>query len=351
MTIEPPLPAPKTVPRAALIAGPTASGKSALAVALALALKDAGQDAIIINADASQVYADLAILSARPTNEEMAGIPHRLFGHIDGADDYSAARWAAEARAEIIAAHAGDALPIIVGGTGLYIRTLLHGIAPVPAIDETIRAAIRALPVREAYRRLRSADPHAAATLKPLDAARIARALEVVTSTGTPLHVWQEQREGGMGDALALSPAILLPPREWLRERCDIRLAAMFSGGAAEEVAALLTRNLDPDMPVMRAIGVRQLAATLALQHDRAPAQAGALAGGHNSSGQGSCLRRSTAEEALALAQAATRQYAKRQYTWFRHQLPEEWPRYEESLNHKIIDDLAIKLRQSLLTA
>lgn len=325
MTIEKPLPAPDQLPRAALIAGPTASGKSALAVALALSLKEAGKDTVIINADASQVYADIPILSAQPTAAERAGIPHRLLGHIDGADDYSAARWAAEARAEITAAHAAGAIPIIVGGTGLYIRTLLHGIAPVPAIDEAIRADIRALPVREAYRRLRSADPHAAATLKPLDVTRIARALEVVTSTGTPLNIWQERREGGMAGELALIPAILLPPRDWLRERCDIRLAAMFSGGAAEEVAALLARSLDPALPVMRAIGVRQLAA----------AQAGEISLG----------------DALTLAQAATRQYAKRQYTWFRHQLPEDWPRHEESLNHKTIDDLAIKLRKSLLTA
>ena len=325
MTIETPLPAHKDLPRAALIAGPTASGKSALAVALALSLKDTGQPAVIINADASQVYADLAILSARPTEAEMAGIPHRLFGHVDGAEEYNAARWAAEARAEIVAAHAAGAILILVGGTGLYIRTLLHGIAPVPAIDEGVRAEIRALPVREAYRRLRSADPHAAAALRPLDVTRIARALEVVIATGTPLHVWQQERAGGMAGDLVLTPAILLPPRDWLHERCNIRLAAMFSGGAQDEVAALLTRNLDPDLPVMRAIGVRQLAAV----------QAGEM----------------TMLDALALAQAATRQYAKRQYTWFRGQTPADWPRYEESLNHNNIDALAIKLRQSLLTA
>ena len=179
--------------------------------------------------------------------------------------------------------------------------------------------------MREAYRRLRSADPHAAAALKPLDVTRIARALEVVTSTGSPLHIWQERLEGGMTGELALTPAILLPPRDWLRERCDIRLAAMFSGGAADEVAALLARNLDPDLPVMRAIGVRQIAAAAAGEISMA--------------------------DALTLAQAATRQYAKRQYTWFRNQLAADWPRHEESLNHNNIDDLAIKLRQTLLTA
>ncbi len=296
-----------------------------MAVALALALRDAGQDAVIINADASQVYADIPILSAQPTEAERKGIPHRLFGHIDGAEDYSAARWAAEARAQIAAAPNAGAIPIIVGGTGLYIRTLLQGIAPVPAIDEAIRADIRALPVREAYRRLRSADPHAAASLKPLDVTRIARALEVVTSTGTPLHIWQERREGGMADALTITPLILLPPRDWLRERCDIRLAAMFSGGAADEVAALVARQLDPQLPVMRAIGVRQFAA----------AQAGEI----------------SLADALTLAQAATRQYAKRQYTWFRHQLPADWPRSEKSLNNNSIDNLVIKLRETVLTA
>jgi len=325
MTIVTPLSAPKNLSRAALIAGPTASGKSALAVALAKALIAGGQSAVVINADASQVYADLAILSARPTDAEMAGIPHRLFGHVDGAQDYSAARWAAEARAEIIAASTAGAIPIIVGGTGLYIRTLLHGIAPVPAIDEAIRAEVRAMPVHEAYRRLRSADPHATATLNRQDSTRIARALEVVTATGTPLHIWQERREGGMAGELALTPAILLPPRDWLRERCDIRLAAMFANGAADEVAALLTRTLNPDLPVMRAIGVRQLGAV----------QAGEI----------------SQSDALILAQAATRQYAKRQYTWFRHQLPADWSRHETSFNHAGVDNLAIKLRKSVLTA
>ncbi|MDX2208760.1 MAG: tRNA (adenosine(37)-N6)-dimethylallyltransferase MiaA [Sphingopyxis sp.] len=325
MTIATPLPAPDDRPRVALIAGPTASGKSALAVALACALRDAGREAVVINADASQVYADIPILSAQPTTAERKGIPHRLFGHVDGAQDYSAARWADEARGEIAAAHAAGAIAIIVGGTGLYIRTLLHGIAPVPAIDEAIRADIRAMPVHEAYRRLRSADPHAAAALNRQDSTRIARALEVVTSTGTPLHIWQERREGGMADALMLTPQILLPPRDWLRERCDIRLAAMFSNGAADEVATLVARQLDPQLPVMRAIGVRQLAA----------AQAG----------------ETSLADALTLAQAATRQYAKRQYTWFRHQLPDDWPRHGESLNHVGIDNLAIKLRDSVLTA
>lgn len=313
------------LPRAALIAGPTATGKSALAVALAKALNSAGHEAIVINADASQVYADLQILSARPTEEEMEGVPHKLFGHIDGATDYNAPTWASEARAAIDAAHAAGAIPIIVGGTGLYMRTLLHGIAPVPAIDEDIRAAVRAMPVHEAYRRLQSADPVASARLKRQDTTRIARALEVVTATGTPLHIWQEQRVGGMADHLSLIPQILLPPRDWLRERCDLRLAAMFARGAAGEVRLLLARNLHPDLPVMRAIGVRQLAQV----------ESGEIG----------------TADALNLAQAATRQYVKRQTTWFKNQFPADWPRWIETLNHITIDNLAIKLRDRLLTA
>lgn len=314
-------------PRIALIAGPTASGKSALAVALAHKLRDAGAHAVIINADASQVYADIPILSARPSASEMAGIPHRLFGHVDGAEDYSAARWVAEASAEIAAASAAGGIAILVGGTGMYLSTLLDGIAPVPPIDEGVRSRVRALSVADAYARLQSADPHAATRLKPQDKSRIARALEVVEATGTPLHYWQQQREGGIADQIALSPLLLLPPRDWLRDRCDARLAAMFASGAIAEVRALLDRRLSPDLPVMRAIGVREIAALLA--DDDAAKET---------------------EAPLALAQAATRQYAKRQYTWFRNQFPTDWPRWTETLNHDRIDELAIKLRQSLLT-
>ncbi len=345
-------------PPVLLIAGPTASGKSALAIATAQALRAVGQQAVIINADASQVYADIPILSAQPTASEMAGIPHRLFGHVDGAEAYNAARWAGAAHAEIRAAHAAGAIPILVGGTGLYLTTLLNGIAPIPAIDEGVRSAIRALPVAEAYARLQAADPQAAARLKPQDKTRIARALEVVTATGTPLHIWQARREGGVADQIALAPLLLLPSRDWLYHRCDQRLAAMIAGGALSEVQALLGRRLSPQLPVMRAIGVRQLADMLAAQASRAPAQAnraparaGALAGEHDPGGQDSGLCPNTVEEALARAQAATRQYAKRQYTWFRNQFPGDWPRQSESLNHTEIDNLAINLRDSVLTA
>lgn len=295
-----------------------------MAVALAKSLSGTGTDALVVNADASQVYADLAILSARPSPDEMEGVPHHLFGHVDGAEAHNAARWSDEARGVISHAHATGKVPILVGGTGLYLRTLLYGIAPVPGIDPDVRAVVRALPVVEAHAALAKADPEAAARLNPADTTRVARALEVVRSTGRTLAAWQEAREGGIADAITLVPLILLPPRDWLRDRCDTRLVQMFDGGAIEEVEALLNRHLDPDLPVMRAIGVPQIAAHLRGEIGRA--------------------------EALEQAQAATRQYAKRQFTWFRHQPPADWPRHEESLNNDNIKEFAIKLRYKLLT-
>lgn len=288
--------------RLALIAGPTASGKSDLAVRLALLARTRGQDAVVINADSAQVYADLRMLSARPTLTDMRDIPHRLFGAWDGAVACSAADWAHAARAEIAAAQAAGALPILVGGTGLYIRTLLDGIAPVPAIDPAVREAVRAMPVSETYAALLREDPERAASLNPNDTTRIARALEVVRSTGQTLAQWQTQREGGIGDRVSLAPLVLLPPRSWLYARCDARFAAMLDAGAANEVRALLARKLDPTLPVMRAIGVREIAGWLA----------GEI----------------THEAALAVGQQSTRNYAKRQFTWLRHQLAGHWPRW-----------------------
>lgn len=301
-------------PRVALIAGPTASGKSALAIALARAA-----NGVVINADASQVYADLQILSARPSPEEMAQAPHRLFGHIDGAEACTAARWAAEARAEISKAHDECRLPILVGGTGLYLRTLLDGIAPVPDIDPDIRATIRALPVAQAHAALTKEDPEAAARLAPADTSRVARALEVVRSTGKPLSEWQKHKSGGIGDRITLSPLILLPPRDWLIDRCDRRFGQMVDGGAGAEVEALLARNLSPDLPVMRAIGVPEIASWLS----------GEIA--H--------------ETMLERGRIATRQYAKRQYTWFSRQSPAHWPRETRQIDDKISAELAIKLQ------
>jgi tRNA dimethylallyltransferase len=297
------MPNDPSLPPVALIAGPTASGKSAIALALA-----EQADGVIINADASQVYADLSVLSARPSETEMARAPHRLFGHIDGATPCSAAEWAAQARLEVDAAHAAGRLPVLVGGTGLYIRTLLEGIAPVPDIAPSIRAAVRALPVAQAHAALSLEDAPAAARLNPADTSRVARALEVVRSTGRTLSDWQAKRVGGIGDRIALHPLILLPPREALIERCDARFLAMIESGAIAEVEALLARQLDPALPVMRAIGVAEIGAFLVGDIDH--------------------------ETMIARAQLATRRYAKRQRTWFLNQPPPEWSSF-----HHLIDD------------
>jgi tRNA dimethylallyltransferase len=308
----------KTLPPLALIAGPTASGKSALAMALADLTPS-----VIINADSMQVYRDLRVVTARPSKEDEMRVPHRLFGHIDGADACSAARWAAEARGAIAEAHQEGRLPILVGGTGLYIRTLLDGIAPVPGIDPDIRSAVRAMAVSEAHKALAGLDPEAAARLAPADTTRVARALEVVRSTGKPLAAWQAALEGGIAEQVELAPLLLLPPRDWLAARCDARFETMFAEGQ-DEVVALRARNLDPALPVMRAIGVREISAY-----------------------QTQKLHESDAKIAGKLA---TRQYAKRQYTWFRGKAPTSWPRHEEALSFAFVNELAIKLRDNCLT-
>ncbi|RDV07091.1 tRNA (adenosine(37)-N6)-dimethylallyltransferase MiaA [Sphingorhabdus pulchriflava] len=285
--------------RLALIAGPTASGKTALALRLAHS-----RPVTIINADSAQVYAHLPILSAQPSAEEMASAPHRLFGYLDGREACSAARWAQDAKHEVEIAWSEDRLPILVGGTGLYLRTLLDGIAPIPEIDPQVRSAVRALPTAEAYHALADTDANSAAVLSPNDDSRIKRALEVMRSTGKSVVEWRALREGGIGGDVELHPLILLPPRDWLHVRCDLRFAQMLERGAIDEVKALLALNLPADAPVTRAIGVPEITAMLRGEIDRG--------------------------EALARGQAATRQYAKRQYTWFRNQPPTNWPRYSE---------------------
>lgn len=254
----------------------------------------------IINADSAQVYRDLSILTARPSREEEEQAPHRLFGHVDGADTgYSAARWAAEARKAIDDTVAAGSLPILVGGTGLYLRTMLDGIAPVPEIDPAIRMEVRALPVADAHAALSREDPIAAARLNPADTTRVARALEVVRSTGRPLHAWQAKRQGGIGDRVTLAAVILLPDRDWLNARIERRFGDMLDEGLDEAAALLARPDLPADAPIRRAIGVPEAAALLDGRMTRAEAEAaGAL---------------------------ATRRYAKRQYTWFRHQSGPDW--------------------------
>jgi tRNA dimethylallyltransferase len=280
--------------RPILIAGPTASGKSGLA--LALAERHGGT---VINADSMQVYRELAILTARPTAEEEARAPHALYGFVSGAEAYSAGRYAADAAWAIAAARAAGRVPIIVGGTGLYFKALLEGLAPVPAADPEVRAFWRAeaarRPVTELHALLAARDPEMARRLMPTDRQRIVRALEVLESTGRSLVRWQ--REPGTpvlaeGETTRL---LLMPERQRQGPLIDARFDAMLAAGALEEVAGLLGRGFSSELPVMRALGVAPLAAHL---------------GG-----------RLGLQDAVAQAKADTRRYAKRQLTWLRRNM------------------------------
>ncbi len=262
---------------------------------------------MIVNADSAQIYRDLRVLSAAPTDEEVRQAEHRLYGVQDGALPCSAAEWAEMARREVTDVQANGRTPILVGGTGLYLRTLLYGIAPVPAIDPDVRTRLRATMVKDNRLKLRTLDPEAAARLNPGDSARINRALEVILSTGRTLAEWQKERSGGIAGDVELKALILLPPRKWLYARCDERFAHMIDQGAVSEVERLIARELNANLPVMRAIGVREISAYLHGQ--------------------------SSLDEAIADGQQATRRYAKRQFTWFAHQPPADWPRFQEALD------------------
>lgn len=271
----------------------------------------------IINADSAQIYRDLPILSAAPSAYDRDRADHRLYAVQDGALPCSAADWARMARAEIEQIHGQVRLPIVVGGTGLYLRTLLEGIAPVPPIDPEVRARVRRRSVEENRAELLGLDPEAAAKLGPSDSARITRALEVVVSTGRSLTHWQRKREGGIAAQIALRALILLPPRDWLYQRCDERFERMFTRGGLAEVEALLARRLNPNLPIMRAIGLREVAAFI----------------------RGDATR----EQAVAAGQQATRRYAKRQYTWFAHQPPPQWARFREIPGERALELLRAK--------
>lgn len=282
---------------AALIAGPTASGKSALAISLA---RRAG--GVIINADSMQVYRDLRVLTARPTSEEEAQAPHELYGVIDGAENFSAGRWLAAVGPVIAQAREKGALPIIVGGTGLYFKALTQGLSDIPAVPEEVRARVRAeaegRAPEELHAELASRDPETAATLRPSDPQRILRALEVLTATGQPLVSFHGARAGALLDTARCFKLFLAPDRDALRARIDRRFGVMMDEGVLDEVRALRARRLDPSLPVMRAHGVPGLIAHLN----------GAL----------------PLDDAIAKGKADTRAYAKRQMTWFRHQM-EGW--------------------------
>ncbi|HEX8666367.1 MAG TPA: tRNA (adenosine(37)-N6)-dimethylallyltransferase MiaA [Beijerinckiaceae bacterium] len=280
---------------AVLIAGPTASGKSALALDLARRLTGA-----VINADSMQVYRDLRVLTARPTAQEEGEAPHRLYGHVDGAVNYSVGHYLQDAAAALDEARRDGRLPILVGGTGLYFKALLDGLSdipPVPAdVRERVRAAAEGRPTPALHDELVLRDPGMAARLRPNDRLRILRALEVVEATGQSLLAFQGRKQPGPLAEAATVRVFLAPDRAELRRRIDARFVAMIEHGALDEVRALAERRLDPMLPVMRAHGVPGL-----LAHLRGEA---------------------SLDEAIRRGQGDTRRYAKRQFTWFRHQMP-----------------------------
>ena len=306
---------------ALVIAGPTASGKSAFAMAVA---EEFG--GTVVNADSMQVYDVLRGLTARPSPADEARVPHRLYGFLSPAVACSAARYAEHAAVEMEAAWSAGRLPVVVGGTGLYLRALMQGLSPIPEIPEPVRSAARALFAElgnDAFHaRLAERDPVIAARLAATNSQRLVRAWEVLQATGRSLAEWQAEPPQG-GVAATWLTIALLPPREALYAACDGRFRRMVEQGALDEVADLLALGLDPALPAMKALGVPELAAHLA----------GSL----------------TLDQAVAIASQATRNYAKRQLTWFRHQLPDPIvvpEQFSESLPERFFP----KIRQSLLT-
>ncbi len=305
-----------------IIAGPTGSGKSALAV-------DAAEEfgGVVINADSMQVYRDLRVLTSRPPEEDEARVPHRLFGVLSVAEPCSAGIWLEMARREIEAAWADMLLPVVTGGTGLYIKALTEGLAPVPDIPDAARAEAKAEFLRLGgsafHDELAKLDPETAARVPATDGQRLVRAYEVVRATGRPLPEWQRQPSAAPPLAARFQTVVLMPPREALYTRLDARFDAMLAGGALDEAKALMELALDPKLPAMKAVGVPELAGYL--------------------------RRETSLEVAAAAAKQATRNYAKRQMTWLRHQLEgaiELHEQYSERLREKIFSII----RQTLLT-
>ena len=287
---------PVSEPKIILIAGPTASGKSALALALAEKL-----GGTIINADSMQVYRDLRIITARPTPEDEVRVPHRLYGHVDAAENFSVGRWCSEVADVLAATNREAGAAIVVGGTGLYFSALTRGLAAVPPIPAQIRNEVRARLASDGaealHAELMRRDPIAAARLMPGDRARVTRALEVILATGRSIVQWHEANMPARVDAALAAKVFLMPDRDALLRRVDARFDAMMAAGALDEVRALAARRLDPNLPAMKAHGVPWLIRHL--------------------------------NDEIALAEAVeggmrdTRQYTKRQATWFRNQLPD----------------------------
>ena len=285
---------------AILITGPTASGKSALAVELARS-----HDGVVINADSMQVYDTLRVLTARPSNEDMEGIPHYLYGHVPAGQAYSTGVWLREATDLVERLRGEGRLPVFVGGTGLYFKALTGGLSDMPAIPSEIRSRLRARLLAEGaevlHRELAACDGAAAESLNPQDGQRIVRALEVIEATGQSIAVFQGKTGPVVIDADRAQKIVVLPDRAVLHQRINGRFEKMLAMGAEDEVRSLLALELSLDMPVMKAIGVSQIAAML----------------------RGEMTR----DEVLETGAAATRQYAKRQMTWFRNQMDESWER------------------------
>ena len=278
-----------------ILAGTTASGKSALALEIAEAF-----DGVIINADSKQVYRELRVISAQPSDADLARAPHRLYGVLAAAERCSAGRWREMAVAEIAAARAARRLAIVVGGTGLYLRALTGGLAPIPPIPDDCREAVRARLADIGNLALHAAlsrnDPETAARIEPGDTQRLLRAWEVLEATGKSLSEWRKNPATGPESGFNAATVCLIPPRARINERIDRRFACMIEEGGLDEVRALDGLGLDPELPAMKAHGVPELRRYLHGEIDLA--------------------------QATAAAQQATRRYAKRQMTWFRHQMP-----------------------------
>lgn len=296
--------------RALLIAGPTASGKSAVALALAERLSG-----VVVNADSMQVYRDFRVLTARPTVEEEARAPHLLYGHVDAAENYSVGRWAVDASKVIAEVGASGRLPIFVGGTGLYFRALTQGLSSMPAVPETVRDKVRSeaegTPTPELHAKLSRTDPKMAGALRPSDRQRILRALEVFEATGRSLADWQSSPGIPLIDPNDALQVFLSVDRAELHRRINARFDRMLEAGALDEVRALAARSLDPALPALKAHGAPWLSRHL--------------------------LGEISLEEASTKGKADTRKYAKRQETWFRHQVKNwKWLPPEEASDYVI---------------
>jgi len=312
----------KTFQPVLIVAGPTASGKSALALDLADAF-----DGVVINADSMQVYKELRVLSARPDDREIARAPHRLYGVLSGREACSAGKWRDMAMAEIAECHASGKLSIITGGTGMYLNALTEGIAPIPDIPAGIRAQVTAKLEKDGHQAFFEAfakrDPDTAATLDPSNTQRLIRAAEVLAGTGRGVAAWHREPMVNPPDRIVFKKLCYMPPLDILYDRCNRRFDLMIEQGAIEEVRRLLAENLPETAPVMKAVGVREIAAYLAGEIDL--------------------------ETAKEKSQRETRRYAKRQLTWFRHQMSDKEiidTQYSESLADKLRNDV----HQFLLT-